>query len=272
MSRTILTLVVATALIVPLASASPASAAPPVKPLPTTGYADYQLGGAYAVPTGVTIVARDSTAKPAVGLYNICYINGFQTQPGESATWLALRKNLLVHVGGVPLVDANWPDEILLDTSTAAKRTAIAAAMKPVFTRCAAAGFQAVEIDNLDSYTRSSGKLTVAHNTAMALLYAKLAHGMGLAIGQKNSAELAVGLKKSVGFDFAVAEECWRWDECYSYKAAYGKRVIDIEYTDDMRGTLTQACANGNTPSRTIVRDRDLVPKGTRGYFYKRCP
>ncbi|WP_370384278.1 endo alpha-1,4 polygalactosaminidase [Catenulispora sp. GAS73] len=43
---------------------------------------DYQFGGAYPHPDGVRIVSRDSTASPAAGLYNICYVNAFQVQPG----------------------------------------------------------------------------------------------------------------------------------------------------------------------------------------------
>jgi hypothetical protein len=238
---------------------------------------DYQLGGSYALSKGVTVVARDSTDKPAKGAYSICYINGFQTQPGQTASWKKNHPTLLVRVDGKPLVDANWPDEAILDTSTAAKRAAIMKLMKPVFTRCAAAGFSAVEIDNLDSFTRSKKKLTAAGNTAMARLYATTAHSLGLAIGQKNTAELAATLKKSVGFDFAVAEECALWKECGSYTSAYGKRVIDIEYTDDLPGTGTVAqrfakvCAAKATPALTVLRDRDLVPKGTRGYYFRHC-
>ncbi|WP_137022962.1 endo alpha-1,4 polygalactosaminidase, partial [Streptomyces albus] len=41
---------------------------------------DYQIGGAYTPPKGVKAVSRDHTAKPADGLYNICYVNAFQAQ------------------------------------------------------------------------------------------------------------------------------------------------------------------------------------------------
>jgi len=39
--------------------------------LPPVGVADYQLSGAYTPAADVQVVARDSTAKPAAGLYNI---------------------------------------------------------------------------------------------------------------------------------------------------------------------------------------------------------
>src|SRR5687767_9981474 len=46
---------------------------------------DYQLGGAYEPPDGVEIVSRDRGAAPASGLYNLCYVNGFQIQPDEES-------------------------------------------------------------------------------------------------------------------------------------------------------------------------------------------
>ena len=56
---------------------------------PQGGQFDYQLGGAYAPPAGVTIVGRDRNDPPAPGVYSICYINGFQTQPDEADFWLS---------------------------------------------------------------------------------------------------------------------------------------------------------------------------------------
>src|SRR5262245_46420773 len=46
---------------------------------------DYQIGGAYAPPSGVRVVSRDHDAQPASGLYNICYVNAFQAQPGTES-------------------------------------------------------------------------------------------------------------------------------------------------------------------------------------------
>ncbi|MDE2447041.1 MAG: endo alpha-1,4 polygalactosaminidase, partial [Alphaproteobacteria bacterium] len=89
-------------------------------PLPSTAKADYQLGGAYSPAEGVNVVVRDSAESPAVGLFNICYVNGFQSQAGSN--WpksLVVRKN-----DGAYLFDPNWPDEFLLDISTDKKRNA----------------------------------------------------------------------------------------------------------------------------------------------------
>ncbi len=143
-----------------------------------TGF-DYQLGGASPVPAGVGIVVRDSTAEPAAGAYGVCYVNGFQTQPGE--TW---PDDLLVQGDDGPLVDPNWDDESILDTSTAAKRTAIAARQATTVDRCADAGFPAVEFDNLDSWYRSAGALDADDALALATLLVDHAHSRGLAVAQ----------------------------------------------------------------------------------------
>ncbi|PSL36458.1 glycosyl hydrolase family 114 [Labedella gwakjiensis] len=232
---------------------------------------DYQLGGAYPPPDGVGIVARDSTEQPADGIWSICYVNGFQTQPGESEEWLTDRPDLVVHVDGEPLADPNWPDEYVLDTSTPAKRLAIMGVIGPVIDACSDAGFAAVEIDNLDSFSRSAGQLTAEHNTALAELFAERAHADGLAIGQKNAAEMSEEMRTSVGFDFAVAEECHRFDECRAYTEVYGQSVIDIEYADDLRGSFADVCADPDTPRSVVLRDRDLVSQGDPGYVFELC-
>lgn len=56
---------------------------------PTQGVFDYQLGDAYdLVQTGSgehapDVVVRDATATAPTTGYGICYVNGFQTQPGR---------------------------------------------------------------------------------------------------------------------------------------------------------------------------------------------
>jgi hypothetical protein len=246
--------------------AAPASG--PVPP-PVGGGLDYQLGGAYDPPAGVDIVVRDSTDEPAAGLYSVCYLNGFQTQPADSLRMLEESPELILTAGGGPVRDENWPDELLFDTGSAAKRTALAALLLPQLTACATAGFDAVEIDNLDSYTRSAGLLTAEDNVAFARILVTGAHDEGLAIGQKNAAELAGPLAEL--FDFAVAEECDRWQECGLYRAAYGERVLAIEYADDLREDFAAACAVPDRPRSMILRDRDLAMAGAADYVYERC-
>ena len=51
----------------------------------------------------------------------------------------------------------NWPGEVLLDTSTAAKRARLARLESDWIDSYARDGFQELEPDNLDSYARSHG-------------------------------------------------------------------------------------------------------------------
>ena len=245
----------------PTADAPLAGALPPVN-----GGVDYQLGGAYPPPTGVVIVSRDRTAAPAAGIYNICYVNGFQIQPDEEQLWLQQYPDLILRDGnGTPVVDPDW-DEMLIDVSTPAKRTQVAAIVDGWIAGCAAAGFAALEIDNLDSFTRSQGLLTEDDAVAAMRLYSDAAHARGMPAAQKNSAEL-VGRRAELGTDFVVAEECNRYDECDVYTGAYGDHVIVIEYR---QADFTAGCAA--FPGLSIVlRDLDLVPIGTAGYVFAGC-
>lgn len=233
---------------------------------PVNARVDYQLGGAYALPGGVQIVSRDRNAKPANGAYNICYVNGFQIQPNEESKWLANHPDLILRDNnGNPVIDADW-DEMLIDISTAAKRTAVATVVGGWIEGCANAGFDALEIDNLDTFSRSVGRLTKANAVAMMRLFADVAHEHGLAVAQKNSAEL-VDRKAEMGTDFVVAEECNTYSECDDYTAAYGEHVIVIEYN---QGDFNRGCSS--FPNLSIVlRDRNLVMPSQSGYMFQGC-
>ncbi|MFJ6513510.1 endo alpha-1,4 polygalactosaminidase [Streptomyces sp. NPDC091406] len=249
------------------ATGSTAEAAPEVVPPTANAAFDYQIGGAYTPPAGVEALSRDRTAKPAEGLYNVCYVNAFQTQPDALDWWEKNDPDLLLRDGdGEPVNDDAW-GEALLDTSTEGKRTRLAKIVGGWIDGCATSGFQAVEPDNLDSYERSEGLLTRAHNAAFAKLLADRAHAAGLAIGQKNTTDL-LGQRKEIGFDFAVAEECGRYDECGDYASAYGDRVFVVEYTDRDFG---KACSSVGATVSVVRRDLDVVPAGRPGYVFRTC-
>ena len=231
---------------------------------------DYQLGGSYRPAAGVRVVDRDRTSTPARGLYSICYVNAFQTQPDENGWWLAHHRALLLRVGGHYVHDPGWPGEYLLDTSTAAKRTALLTVVGGWFDGCARKGFKAVEPDNLDSWTRQGvrGAITRSDDVAFARALVARAHERGLAIAQKNTTELTTA---GIGFDFAVAEECEVYRECATYTAHYGRHVIEIEYTDNPRSAYTRACRARGRSISVILRDRDVVPRGDPAYRYAHC-
>ena len=255
------------------APASPASgsAAAPKHPTPppTAAKFDYQLGGPYPVPAGVTVVSRDSTASPAAGVYNICYLNAFQIQPGTEAWWRANHPDLLLtDADGSPVIDKDW-NEQLLDVSTEAKRAELAKVEFGWVDGCAAKGFQATEGDNLDSYQRSDGRLDASQTVAFATLLAQHAHAAGLAVGQKNTTEL-LDRRRQIGFDFVVAEQCGATGECDQYAAAYPGRVLDIEYDDSGFAKACQAAKSGGISA--VRRDHDVTPADIPKYVYKQCP
>jgi hypothetical protein len=218
---------------------------------------DYQLGGARTVPHHVGIVERDRHAKPVADAYNVCYVNGFQTQAEQKRFWRRHHWALVLKDHGKPVVDSVW-GEWLLDTRTSPKRHALARIMGRWTDRCAKDGFDAVEYDNLDSWSRSHGLLTRAGNKKYAALLVKRAHAAGLAAAQKNWAEWD---GTAVGFDFAVAEQCAQYHECGSYVDSYGSHVLAVEYHAK---AFQRACAHWSTKIAIVRRDVDLTTDGVR--------
>ncbi|MFJ2774573.1 endo alpha-1,4 polygalactosaminidase [Streptomyces sp. NPDC087300] len=248
-----------------LLAPSPAAAGTAAVPLPPAhaGF-DYQIGGAYTPPSGVRVVSRDHGAAPAPGLYNICYVNAFQAQPGAEGEWdddLLLRD-----AQGDVVYDGDW-GEAVLDIRTADKRQRIAAKVGGWIDGCADKGFQAVEPDNYDTFTRFPDYLTGTQAKAYISLLADRAHGRGLAIAQKNTAELA-GAGKATGLDFAVVEECGAHDECDDFTAEYGDDVVVIEYT---ASGLRTACDKWGDRLSIVRRDVGVSPAGSSGYVRETC-
>lgn len=248
---------------------------------PANAKFDYQIGGDYPSPDGVSVVSRDwfNGTAPA-GVYGICYVNAFQTQadeadvnrPDERSNWPA--PLVLSALGD----DPNWGGEYLIDISTAEKRAQAAAWVSPMIAECAAKGFKGVEFDNLDSWTRFDGTPVagqVPFGRPEAVAYAALlvadAHAKGLAAAQKNTVELtadeALG---QIGFDFAIAEECGRWRECGGYRALYGNLVFVIEYRAK---DFKKDCGNKKLRKALsiVLRDIDVTTPGSKSYVYRAC-
>ena len=246
------------------AAAKAATWAPP----PANAAFDYQIGGPYTPPAGVTVVSRDHTASPAAGLYNVCYVNAFQAQTEDASWWKTNHPDLLLHdAKGNLVIDKDW-NEILLDYSTATKRAGLTTIVGGWIDQCAGQGFKGVEPDNLDSYTRSKGLLTESEAVAYAASLSSYAHGKGLAIAQKNDADLSTANARKAGFDFAVAEECADYDECQNYTATYGNHVIVIEYS---QSKFTKACNSYGSTLSIVLRDVDVTTPGSGSYVFKTC-
>ncbi len=242
-----------------LAPSTPSITAPPVH----AGF-DYQIGKPYAPPADVQVISRDHDANTAAGLHNICYLNAFQAQPGAEGNWdpdLLLRNS-----DGDIIIDQDW-HEALLDLRTDDKRKRIVTRVEGWIDQCASKGFNGIEPDNYDSYTRSVGLLTADDAQAFIRLLSAHAHERGVAIGQKNTAELA-DAAKSNGLDFAIAEECAEHQECADYATAFDDKVVVIEYTDD---GLTQACAQWGGRLSIVERDRNVTGPGSDDYVRRTC-
>ncbi|HEX3824922.1 MAG TPA: endo alpha-1,4 polygalactosaminidase [Mycobacteriales bacterium] len=242
-----------------------------VKLPPADGRFDYQIGGAYRPLPSVKIVDRDRTSHPAPGVYNICYINAFQTQAYQDQWWDKHHPRLLLRdANGKLIEDPGWPGEVILNTSTAADRAELAAVEDRWLDGCKAKGFQGVEPDNLDSNTRSHHLLTQADDFAFAAVLIGHAHADDLAIAQKNSAEHAAKGAK-LGFDFAIAEECGVFHECGHYLKAYGDEVYEIEYSDNGQAAYRAACRARGRQISIILRDRNVSLRGSKQYVYQAC-
>ncbi|MET8077658.1 endo alpha-1,4 polygalactosaminidase [Streptomyces sp. NPDC005303] len=246
-------------------STSPASSAPAAVTLPPQHVPwDYQIGGAYPPAAGVRVVSRSYEDAPAPGLYNICNINAFQAESDEEHDWDA--DLLLRGTGGKVVYDKDW-DEAVLDIRTAAKRERIAAKLDTWIDACAAKGYQAVEPDNYDSFTRFPSYLKAAQAEALMKLLATHAHAKGLAVAQKNTAEL-VSDRASLGLDFAIVEECAEYDECGTFADAFDDHVLMVEYT---KKGLTKACAGWSDTLSVVRRDEEVVPEGADGFLRETC-
>jgi len=259
-------------------AAAPAVASAYAPPPADAGF-DYQIGGDYALPDGVSVVSRDwfsgrAAPDPA---YTVCYVNAFQTQadergvnrPDERSSWP--RGLVLARLGD----DPHWGGEYLIDISTKKKRARAAAWVEQMVDGCADRGFDGVEFDNLDSWTRFNGtplKRKVPFGRADALAYAKLlardSHERDLAVGQKNAAGITTRESGRVGFDFAVAEECGRYRECNRYTKVHGDHVIAIEYR---RKDFRRTCEAVGDRISVVLRDRQVSRPGGDRYVYDSC-
>jgi hypothetical protein len=248
-------------------------------PLPANVQWDYQIGGDYPPPAGTGVVVRDwFSGTPRAGAYSVCYVNAFQTQddeagvarPDERSAWP--RRLVLRRLGA----DPNWGGEYLVDLRSAAKRRRAARWVAPMLRRCADKGFAAVELDNLDSWTRFDGTPLagdVPFGRRAAVDYAarltRRAHALGLAVAQKNTVQLTRREARGrIGFDFALAEECGRYRECEGYTRLYGDRVLAVEYR---RRDFARACDAVGDRVAVILRDRLVSRPGAPAYRYAAC-
>jgi hypothetical protein len=150
----------------------------------------------------------------------VCYV--------DVGTWERWRPDARTFPRSVLGKPNGWPGERWLDVR---RLSVLEPIMLERLRMCAAKRFDAVEPDNIDGFANSTGFPITAHDQ---LVYdewiARQAHGLGLAVFQKNDPEQASVLQPY--FDGALVEQCNQYRECsafHDYLAA-GKPVLDAEY------------------------------------------
>jgi hypothetical protein len=142
--------------------------------------------------------------------------------------------------------DERWLD--IRDVQNA--NSSLAAIMQARIAMCQSKGFNAIEFDNVDGYSNSTGfPLTAADQLYYDSFLANAAHAVGLSAVLKNdNAQIPQLLPY---FDFALNEECWHYSECttaqngsygYDQFVAAGKAVFGVEYS----GSTSSFCPKAN--------------------------
>ncbi len=156
---------------------------------------------------------------------------------------------------------SGWAGEKWLDVRNSSVRNIMVQRMDMAKSK----GCDGVEPDNVDGYANKSGfPLTSADQINFDTFLADQAHARGMIVALKNTAELVSSLVNK--FDFAVAEECFRYNECSMYSAfiQQNKAVLSAEYTNYSNAI----CAEANSLKFSTVF-YNLNLDGTK---YQPCP
>jgi len=154
-----------------------------------------------------------------------------------------------------------WPGEKWLDVRNTQVRSIMASRMDLAKSK----GCDGLEPDNVDGYSNGSGfPLTSADQINFNKYLADQAHARGMIIALKNSTDLVSALVNS--FDFAVVEECFKYNECEEYSPfiTQNKAVLNAEYTNYSASVCTKAA---NLKFSTAFFNLDL-----NGNKFQPCP
>lgn len=182
-------------------------------PSPSKPYPVYDIDG---FDNSASTVA----ALHAVGAHAICYI--------DFGTWENWRSDAARFPASVLGKSNGWPGEKWLDIRQIATLTPI---MTARIQMCVAKGFDAVEPDNIDGYTNSTGfPLTATQQLAYNEWIATMVHSLGLSVALKNDGDQVNTLMRY--FDFDINEQCVQYSECANLTpfVTAGKAVFEVEY------------------------------------------
>jgi len=198
---------------------------------------------------GFDTSAAEVAALHALGAKVICYIN-----VGAAENWRSDYGSFPASVQGAAV--GGFPGEYWLDISQLS-------VLEPIMTArmqmCAAKGFDAIEPDNVDGYTNTTGfALTAADQLIYNEWIATEAHSLGLSVGLKNDVGQTEQLEPY--FDWALTEECNLDQECgteYWFTQA-NKAVFNAEYIDDGESTAAFCPADATAHLNGALYDINL--------------
>jgi hypothetical protein len=181
------------------------------------------------------------------GKHVVCYIDVGSWEPGRADA-----ANFPASVKGSKM--QGW-NEYWFDIRSSTLLPLIAAR----FDMCKSKGFDAIEPDNIDGYSNSTGfPLTYQDQITYNRWLADQAHSRGMSILLKNDNDQAVDLWQN--FDFALNEQCYQYSECgylKTYFTSHNKAAVEVEYTVAKTSFCPQAIAANvyglKKPSNLIV-------------------
>lgn len=186
-------------------------------------------------PDGTTPDSAAVSAVHAIGAHAVCYV--------DAGTWEDFRPDAGAYPASVKGLSNGWPGEVWLDIRAG---TVLLPIIDARVAKCAAAGFDAVDFDNVDGYTNTTGfPLTAADQLAFNTALAGIAHAHGMSVGLKNDLDQLGSLQGT--FDFAVNEQRAQYSECDAYDGwtSAGKAVVEIEYAGRAPAYCAAALAHG---------------------------
>lgn len=193
--------------------------------------------------------AATVAALHAQGSKVICYIDVGTYEPGRPDLNLIPAADIGSGVQG-------WPGEKWLNIADIKGLTPLVTERMKL---CQSKGFDAIEPDNIDGYTNSTGfALSGANQIAYNQFLATTAHGLGLSIGLKNDVDQTSQLVSS--FDWALDEECNKYTECNTMApfTNANKAVFNAEYTSDGETTAKFCSADVAAHINGVLFDLNL--------------
>jgi len=205
---------------------------------------------------GFDNTAATVAALHANGTKVICYIDF-----GTSENY---RPDFSSFPASVEGATNGWPGERWLDIRQLS-------VLEPIMTArmqmCVQKGFDALEPDNIDGYTNSTGfPLTATDQLTYNTWIANTAHSLGLSVGLKNDNDQTAQLEPS--FDWALDEQCNQYSECGTEQPFIqaNKAVFNAEYQGDTSFCTADQTAHINGALFNLNLDGTSYQPCTRGW------